>query len=361
MTVTYIAGANATTATDNLSMTIPATTQGQDVIIAACASKDTSILDVTGFTQVEKITPSGFGAVGIVDVKIAAGTAGSTSGDASTAAAFAVPVSGLNIKKTGALIVLRGANAAAAVNAHANSSANGVGTTYTGPAATSTVDGCMIVSVFMCKDSISGTPTITPPTGYTSQQQGIGTGTGRMECCIATKTAGAAGAYGADTWTLSGVPGSVMMFTLLIAPNAAIQILLPTSDVTVTNADGNPNDTAAQLYQNIDESGAPVLTDWVEIQQSGRYEHGMTTANAPGVNTGYQAQYTLGLGSGATSATFTITLYQNTTSIESWSETVTVDGTSYTHNISPTNAANIVYTSGHASNLRLDFQPTSVT
>lgn len=361
MSVTYVAGANATTATDNLSMTIPSGTQGQDVIIAACASKDTSILDVSGFTQVEKLSPSGSGTVGIVDVKIAAGTTGAGSADASTAAAFAVPVSGLFIKKSGALIVVRGANAAAAVNAHASSSANGVGTTYAGPAATSTLDNCLIVSILMCKDSITDPITITPPVGYTGRQQGIGTGSGRMECCIATKDAGAAGAYGADTWTLTGVPGSVMMFTLLIAPNASVQVLLPTSDVTVTNAAGNPNDTTNQRYQNIDESGAPVLTDWVEIQQGGEYRHGMTTANDPGVSTGYSAHYTLGLGSGATSATFTVTLYQGSTSIESWTETVTVDGTTYTHNISSGNAASIVYTSGHASDLRLDFQPTSVS
>jgi hypothetical protein len=157
------------------------------------------------------------------------------------------------------------------------------------------------------------------------------------------------------------IPGTVGTWTVLLAPVSSTQTIRPMGDVgTPTGVTGVSNNTAGQLYQNVDDSTLNTA-DWDEFIVTGDITHSLTSLSSPGVNTGFSYVSVFGLGAGVTSASYTVTLKQSTTTIESWSVTVTSDGQVDTHALNPTNIANIVYTSGAAANLRIEYVLTAAS
>ena len=354
--MTFIAETHALVGVGPITLTVPAGVQGQDVMTVFVSMNDALAGVTAGWAQVD--AESSFPAY-IALRKVAAGSAGSASSDVGATVTVS-PAGGAN-KTAAVMVVERGVDVNDSPPVHGFQGYSGIAsgtTTFAGPAVTTTVDGCEILSVFMDKDSIGTTLTATPPAGYTTRSSAIPTtGTGKTSVVAATKTGGAAGNYGADTWTLNGTPGAVGIFTIALKPAVTTQTVFPTSDVASTSVTGVGD--AAHLYANIDD--AAILTDYDEFLQASDLTVGLNSLTDPGVDTGFVVFYTLGRGASTTSVTWTITLKQGTTSIESWTETVTGDGTSLTHSISSTNAANIVFTAGVASNLRLEFAATTVS
>jgi hypothetical protein len=357
MTITFIGEGHGQVTNNSLTITLPAGIQGQDTILGFCGSLDSTVAAPSGFTELGRNLTSTL--LSLAESKQAAGTVGVASADASAAMAWNVALPGQNHKTSACAVVFRGTNAAAPVNVSAVNNPTGT-TSYVGPSVTTTVDNCVIVSVFIDKDSTNPL-NITVPSGYTQRSASVFTsGSGKANVVVASKAGGSAGAYGADTWTTDAIPGAVTVYTVAIAPVATTQTIRPASDVTVTNATGVTVNTAGNLYTNIDETTVN-YTDYVEFIASAVYVTGLTLLYSPGVNTGFSVQTVFRLGSGSTSASFAVVLKQTSTTIESWTVTVTADQQVDTHAISSGNAATIDFTPDPATDLRLSYTLTSVS
>jgi hypothetical protein len=356
---TYQSQVAATNTQNNLAVTLPAGIQGGDLILFLKSTRDSTLTPPGGYSTADART-IGADLYGGVYYKIAAGTVGSPSADASSVVTWTVAVTGSGHRNGLACIIIRGVDPAAPINDIQFTPYTSGGVSFPGPSATSTVDDVLVVSGFVDKNSFAPL-TITAPSGYTKRSEALfSTGSGVPDASIAAKNATAAGNYGADTWTTGAIPGSVGVWTVLIAPVPTIQTAHPTSDVTVTNVTGVTNNTAGQTYQNEDE-GALNTGDYNEFIATGVSILGYGSVSDPGVDTGFTITTVFRLGSGATSASFAMVLKQGSTTIESWTVTVTADGQVDTHTITTPHAATIDYSTNPATNLRVSRTLTSVS
>jgi hypothetical protein len=351
MTITFVGEGHGQVTNNALTVALPAGIQGQDTIIWGCGSLDSTIGMPAGYTERDRQLNSTL--LGLVEFKQAAGTVGAGSADASASVVFNPAVLGAGHKTSACGIVLRGANPAAPVNAEAYVAAAGT-TSFVGPSVTSTVDDCTIVSIFIDKDSTNPL-NITPPAGYTQRSAAVfGSGSGKANVVIATKAGGAAGNYGADTWTTDAIPGTVSIFTLAIAPISTTQTIVPAADRLDNNATGVPVDTAGALYTNLNQG-----TDakYIQLPVGGEISVDLTALNNPGVNTGFSVPYRLMPLAGTASTDWQLKLIQDpagaNTTIATWTETGVTAATTFSHPLSSGVAATIVYTSGKAANLTL--------
>lgn len=367
--MTHVDQAAATVTGGSIAVTIPAGTQGGDTLVLSLASLDLAMGAPSGPGWVERKRQTVSNLLHVVWTKVAAGTVGSGSADASTV--VTVPYSGdttVSHKSGLALEVWRGNSISAPVNAATINAPETGGTiqSFTGPAATASVDNGTVVSCFASKDSTNPMNVTVPgsPGTYTKRGEArLTTGNGKATTVIATEPGGSAGSYGAEApWTTDIVPGAVSIVTLILAPATTIQTIVPMGDITVTNAAGFPTDTAGHRFEGIDETGAPVLTDGVEIQLGGQYRCSLTALTDPGVDTGFRVGGALGMGAGTAGGTMHIKIIQGSSTVrDEWDETVSVDGQALSHDVDPTDATNIVFTSGVASDLKLDFTVTAVS
>lgn len=356
MAITFVNEGHGQVTNNSLTINLPAGIQGQDTIIAACGSLDSTVAAPSGFTELDRQLASTL--LGILETRQAPGTVGGASSDASAAVAFNVAVPGAGHKTSACAAVFRGTNAAAPINAQAYTAPGGT-TSFDGASVTTDVDNCEIVSIFIDKDS-SNPLAVTVPTGYTLRSSAVfTTSSGKANVVIASKAATAAGNYGADTWVTSAIPGTVEIFTVALAPTATAQVARPMADITATNVTGVSNNTATQLYTNIDEN-TPNYADYIEFIATGVYVDSYTAISDPGVDTGFVVETIFRLGSGATSASFAMILKQGSTTIESWTVTVTADQQVDTHTITTPHAATIDF-SGGAVSLRVSATLSSVS
>lgn len=352
MSISFIGEGHGQVTNNALTVANPAGIQGQDTIIYGCGSLDSTIAAPAGYTERDRELNTTL--LGLVEFKQAAGTVGVASADASANVVFNPSVLGAGHKTGACGIVLRGANPAAPVNAEDDAQYTSAVTSFAGPSVTTTVDNCMIVSIFIDRDSTNPF-NITIPSGYTQRSASVfASGSGKANVVIATKAGGAAGNYGADTWTTDAIPGAVTIFTLAIAPISTTQTIVPAADRLDNNATGVPIDTATLLYTNLNQG-----TDakYVQLPVGGEYSTDLTALNNPGVNTGFSVGYRLEPLAGTASTDWQFKLIQDpagaNTVLATWTETGVTAATTFSHALSSGIAATIVYTSGQAANLTL--------
>lgn len=356
---TYQSETHGTNTQNNLAVTLPAGIQGGDLILFLKSTRDPTLIPPGTYTAADERT-IGADLYGGVYYKFAAGTVGSPSADASSVVTWTVAITGSGHRNGLACIIIRGVDPAAPINDIDFTPYTSGGTTFTGPSGTSTVDDCLVVSCFVDKNSFAPI-TINAPSGYTKRSEALfSTGSGVPDASIATKNATAAGNYGANDWTTGAIPGSVGVWTVLVAPVSTIQTARPTSDVTVTNVTGVTNNTAGQTYQNEDE-GSLNTGDYNEFVASGVSIIGYGGILNPGVNTGFTINTVFRLGAGTTSATFNMVLKQGATTKASWTVVVTADGQVDNHTISTGEAATLDYSTNPPTNLRVSRTLTSVS
>lgn len=359
MSETFVAETHGSTG-GTVTLTIPAGVQGQDMMVIDAAAATTSITTPAGWTLVDTQSPA-TGTTCVLYTKVAAGAAGSPSSDIGATVAIAPGSSGIHTAAT--LTVWRGVDPSNPINAEAFAGYSPItsgATSFLGPSITTTVDGCAIVSLFSDKNSL--TINFTQPSGYTLRSSAVpGSGTGKTDSLTASKSGGAAGTWGHDAWTTDATPGVVGIFTIGLQPIVTTQTVRPTSDVSSSSATGVSDNT--HLYANIDEAGSPDPADYVELLASGNFEVGLGTLTDPGVDTGFTVDYTVAFGASTAGAVWAVTLFQSTTSIETWNHTAAVDNDTQSHALNPTNVANIVFSGSPAvaSDLRLKFSLTSVS
>lgn len=361
--MTYVDQVSKTATNNGVDLVLPNTINGGDLLLASVSSLDTTILAPPDWALAKQQIVGGL--LHAVYTKVAPGTVGSPSSARGTTVSFTVAALGQNHKSGVALAAWRGISVSSPVNdADMNSSTSG-GNSFIGPGGNSTVDGVTVFSCFADKDSTNPL-NITAPAGqgYTQRSAAVlTTGQGKANTVIATKDGGSIGVYGAEApWTTDAVPGTVSVITVLLAPATTIQVARPASDTaSPSGVTGVSNNTSGQLYQNLDEAGAANLGDWNEFISGGHLANPLTAINDPGTPNNFKAVAVLGLGAGATSATFHYKAMEGATVVDEWDWTVTADGQTFSRDIDPALiTAHVTYSSGTAT-LKLDRTLTSVS
>jgi hypothetical protein len=361
VTDSYVAssGLAAVSTTGTPSITIPSVVQGGDLMLALVSSAQASITFPAGWTVIRTLNPpsGGSGMTVVAAYRRAAGTVGSPSSDNGSAVTATPGTTGSKTSMTFA--AWRGIDATSPImdfDTIETDSASGL-TSFATPSVTTSVDNAIIITGYTDKNSV--VLTITEPSGYALRASEVpASGTGKCDSVMASKQAGAAGAYGGEPFTTTAGPAQVVTWTIAFAPLSTTTILKPISDITKTNVTGITDNT--NLYADVDET-ATSTADYVEAIVGGVYRCGLTTVTDPGTTSGWAVEFALGLGSGASSTTWTAKFIQNTTTLETWTETVTADPTEISHALNPTNVAGITYSSGTANNLRLELTLTAAS
>jgi hypothetical protein len=351
----YVASSNRAnfSSTGSPTFTVPTGVQGGDWLVLLVSSAQAGVT-VTGgsgsWTALATKNPpsGGSGLTCALYYKKAAGTIGGASSD--VGATITVTPNTTGSKSSAVMIAVRGEDQTSPVDdwdfVEYDSAS---GTTFATPTVTTSVDGGTLVYGFTDKGSV--TTTIAPPAGTTTRSSQLGIGTGRTDAVLATADAGTHGAKGGGNFTVDASPGQVVTWLVAFAPASTTVVLHPVSDVTMTNVVGVPNDTTK--FANYDESVTNV-GDYLEFVVTGVGNCGLTSLGAnPGTSVGWSVELALGLGSGASSTSWTCRLYQGTTLIEQWTETVTADPTEIVHALSPTNIATISFASIPVTDLRI--------
>jgi hypothetical protein len=361
VTDTFVAssGLADVSTTGTPSITIPSVVQGGDLMLAMVSSAQATITFPAGWTVLRTINPpsGGSGMTVTVAYRKAAGTVGSPSSDNGSAVTATPGTTGSKTSMTFA--AWRGIDATSPImdfDTIETDSGTGL-TSFATPTVTTSTDNAIIITGYTDKNSV--VLTIGSPTGYTTRASEVpASGTGKCDSVMASKQAGAAGAYGGEAFTTTASPAQIVTWTIALAPLSTTTILKPISDITATNVTGVTDNT--NKYANVDETTTST-GDYVEAIVTGVYRAGLTTVTDPGTTAGWTVEFALGLGSGASSTTWTAKLIQNTTTRETWTETVTADPTEIVHALNPTNVAAITYASGVANDLRLELTLTAAS
>jgi len=226
--------------------------------------------------------------------------------------------------------------------------------THPTPTVTTTVDGCTILIAVVHKDN-SSVAIGTTPSGYTLVTSSVRvSGNGVCSMAVYSKGPVSPGTYGGESIGFDAATANAVTYTIALAPVTTTQTLRPASDITKTNVTGVSDNTT--LSNNIDESSLNTA-DYVEFIQGATYETKLAAGTDPGTTAGFQAQYVLGLGDGATTSTWDVYLMMGATQIAHWTDTVTADNTAVSHTLTSGEAGDITA----FNDLRLRFVLTAVS
>ncbi|MFV2172353.1 hypothetical protein ACFHW2_11775 [Actinomadura sp. LOL_016] len=326
MPITYRDGVFGSDVEGLLALTIPATVQAGDLMLVTWhVALDTAPINLPpGWAYL----PDGTVGTHQVGTSRAAGIFKIASGgDAESSLSLAV-TAGAPVKQSAVLTAWAGCDQTNPIHKATFSSSQSLsGTSHTSPQVVTTLDGCVLVESLSCKDSSVGT--ITAPSGYTARGSVTMTGGGRSSTAQASKDASTGGTWGGESWTTDAIPSSICMFAVALAPQLTTQTARPVSDVTVTNVtDQNGGDE--DLYAAIDETALD-LNDYVRAVVGGVYEAQLGALTTPPGGIGVQVDYVLGVGNGATSATWDVYVLDGTTEVAHWVDEITADNTPVSH------------------------------
>jgi hypothetical protein len=288
---------SGTTLAGNLSsiaITLPATWQTGDFMVAAIAGGSTALAGVTtptGWTLLGNVTMSGSGAA-IYIGKVA------TSGD---------PGSTLNIPLAAtqhvsiAIAAWSGVDTTTPVNQKSMVAESVAGTTHTDPTITSTAAGWVVGGV-MDRGS-PGSTSFTAPGGTTKRIEIYDTGGGSCSIAMADSAANvAAGSVSGGTWTGTLSTATAAMFTIALNPSSTA----PTSAAT-TAYDWLPNHLSNQLIDLDSDTIKAILVNGYtyntahnfydditgELSTANGYTHGGQTLTTKSLTTNTTAHTTV--------------------------------------------------------------------
>lgn len=329
MAIAYRDGTTASDVTGDLAVTIPATVQAGDLMVLTWhASIDTAIHLPSGWSYLPESGTPGPHSVGTSRAagiyKVATGS------DASTVLDLGA-VDETEMKESAVLGAWSGVDTSSPFDGPAvfASTTSPAGTSHASPEKVTTVADTVVVTTISFKDS--SVAAITTPTGWTDRGRVTMTGGGRSSTGHASKTAATAGTYGGETWTTDATPSSSAAFTFALNPQLTTQTSRPAEDITVTNVT-DQDDGTTDLYTAIDETTLSTA-DYVKAVEGGIYEAKLAALSAPPSGSGVEVTYVLGLGDGATAATWDVYLMDGETQIAHWADEIDADGVEVTHTL----------------------------
>ena len=217
----------------------PSGVAGQPVTLPAGIAANDSMWAVASFSGTTQTltTPAGWTVVdGPVDKgttlrqyllsKVAAGTEGGTTVQFTWSATTA--------KRVVEVIVLSGSHLTTPLHDFASKVETTAGTTHTSPTVTVSTDGCWLVE-FIADRASPGSASFTPGAGLALRDTQTDTGGGAISMAVADSSNDVAqGTQGGETWTGTISTANAILWTLAVAPDAAVPVTATPSLISRT-------------------------------------------------------------------------------------------------------------------------------
>ena len=349
MAIAFRASTEAHVTSGSLTLTIPGTVQAGDLLIlvggmnnSGNAAYDWSV--PAGWTKKDDRSV-GSNLYGVVYVKTA------TSGDSGASLTLASSNTG---KSCAILAAYSGLDQSAPVDVIAGLSETTSTVSHATPTVATTQDQDWVVIAAIQSDST--TESWSTATGYTKRQDSLDNTVpaGHVTATLQDQGPVSVGTYGGEVLAAAAASPKAAMWTIGISPQQSTQTARPTSDIDVTSAVGVPtpgvgSGVYARLAENVD-------TSYAEISNGGDVEVGFASLIDPQASTGHTLTYRAWYAGGASSGTQAVTLKRGTTTIASWTDTLTASPQTFTHTLTGTQADTI--STAEYSQLRVMFAPS---
>lgn len=331
MAIAFRASAEAHVTTGDLTVTIPGTVQAGDLLILVAGQNN------AGNAAYDWATPSGWTkrddrSVGS-NLYCAVYAKTATSGDAGATVTLASATTG---KSCAVLAAYSGCDQSAPIDVVAGLTETTSTVSHATPTVSTTQDQDWIIIAAVQSDSSSDT--WSAATGYTKRQDStdnINT-SGHVVATLQDKGPESVGSYGGESITITTAASKAATWTIAISPQQSTQTARPVSDVDVTSTVGVPTPGAGSgVYADL---AANDDSHYAEISNGGDVEVAFASLIDPQASTGHTITYRAWYAGGATSGTQTVTLKQGTTTIASWTDTLTASAQTFTHTLTGTQA-----------------------
>jgi hypothetical protein len=331
MAIAFRASTEAHVSSGSLTLTIPATVQAGDLLVFVGGMNN------AGNAAYDWATPSGWtkrddrsvgsNLYGALYTKVA------TSGDAGAT----LTLSSSNTGKSCAILAsYSGLDQSAPVDVITGLSETTSTVSHATPTVATAQDQDWVIIAAVQSNSV--TESWSNPAGYTRRQDSLDNAvpSGHVTATLQDQGPEAVGTYGGEALTAAGASNKAAMWTIAISPQQSTQTARPVSDVDVTSAVGVPTPGGGSgIYANL---AANDDSHYAEISNSGDVEVAFAALIDPQANTGHTISYRACYGGGATSGTQTVTLKQGTTTIASWTDTLTSSFALFSHTLNGTQA-----------------------
>lgn len=326
MAIAFRASAEVHVTSGSLTLTIPATVQAGDLLLVVGAMNN------GGNAAYDWATPAGWTkkddrSVGsnfyaAVYSKVA------VSGDSGATLTLASSNTG---KSCAIVAAYSGCDQATPIDVFTPASETTSATAHTTPTVVTTQDQDWVVIAAAQSDST--TESWSTPAGYTKRQDSLDNVNLGGHCTATLQDKGplSVGTYGGEALNAAAASNKAAMWTIGIAPQQSTQTSRPTSDVDVTNAVGVPTPGGGSgVYANL---AANDDSHYAEISNTGDVEVGLASLIDPLTGSGHIVSYRARYAGGATTGTVTTTLKQGSTTIASWTDTLTASFQNFSHTL----------------------------
>jgi hypothetical protein len=334
MAIAFRASTEAHVSSGSLTLTIPGTVQAGDLLILVGGMNN------SGNAAYDWSTPSGWtkkddrsvgsNLYGVVYVKTA------VSGDSGATLTLASSNTG---KSCAILAAYSGLDQSAPVDVITGLSETTSTVSHATPTVSTTQDQDWVVIAAVQSDST--TESWSTATGYTKRQDSLDNAvpSGHVTATLQDKGPEAVGTYGGEALTAAAASPKAAMWTIGISPQQSTQTARPVSDVDVTSAVGVPTPgVGSGVYADL---AANDDAHYAEISNAGDVEVAFSSLIDPLSATGHTLTYRAEYAGGATSGTLTVTLKQGTTTIATWTDTLTSAFQLFSHTLTSTQANNL--------------------
>lgn len=327
MAIAFRVSGEAHTTNGNLTVTIPGTVQAGDTLIIVGGLND------GGNAELDWATPSGWtrldGRRVSTNLFAAAYTRVAQAGDAGSSVTFISATTG---KSCAIIAAYSGTDPVTQINVAAGQSETVTTTSHATPAVATSLDNTQVVIACVASNSVAESWATT--SGYTKRQDSLGFNaapSGQVIATLQDKAAAALGTWGGESLTHTSATGKAATFTIAVAPASSTQISRPTSDVASSGATGIPTPGAGSgLYANLAANDDDHL---VRLANAGNVQVGVSALVDPQSSSGHVVRYRARLSGGASAGDVTVTLKEGSTTIASWTDTLTGTFATYSHTL----------------------------
>lgn len=316
MAIAFRASTEAHVSSGSLILTIPGTVQAGDLLIlvggmnnSGNAAYDWSV--PAGWTKKDDRSV-GSNLYGVVYVKTA------VSGDSGASLTLASSNTG---KSCAILAAYSGLDQSAPVDVIDGLSETTSTVSHATPTVATTQDQDWVVIAAIQSNSTA--ESWSTASAYTKRQDSLDNAlpSGHVTATLQDQGPVSVGTYGGDALTAAAASPKAATWTIGISPQQSNQTARPVSDIDVTSAVGVPtpgggSGVYADLAVNDD-------SHYAEISDTGDVEVAFSALIDPLSATGHTLSYRAEYAGGATAGTLTVTLKQGTTTIASWTDTLT--------------------------------------
>lgn len=199
------------------------------------------------------------------------------------------------------------------------------------PTVQTDVDGCDIIIAAVHSDS--STESWQTATGYTKRQDSLDNAVvnGHVVGTVQDKGPVNVGTYGGEALVAAAPAAKAITYTLALAPASSTQVARPVSDVAASGVVGVPTPGAGSgVYADV---GGADDAHYAEFNDNGSLQVALAALVDPQSSAGHTIKFRAEFGAGAAGGTLTTTLKAATTTIASWTDTLTGGWQTFTHTL----------------------------